>query len=134
MDKILKEMEDKVKRENVKIMKPKIKIVKKATAFKSYAASYEINIIGSNFPLLQLTKTRNVIKNHIKNILKVMKGLKFVETLKITSKKSEDKNKLVFKTAYFSSKSKEITNETQIFKELQSSQQQILKKYSQRYK
>ena len=68
----------------LKKMKPKIKIVKKATAFKGYAASYEIEIVGYNSPIIQLTETRKAIKHHISSILKVMKGLKFVETLKIT--------------------------------------------------
>ena len=57
MDKILKEMEDKVKRENVKIMKPKTQIKQVAKALKGYTKSFEISIKNNKDPLEQLQIT-----------------------------------------------------------------------------
>ena len=58
-----------------------------------------------------------------------MKGLKFVETLKVTFKKPKiDGNKQVteYKTAHFNSKPQTITNNVMIPKSLQLSKEQIL--------
>ena len=54
-----------------------------------------------------------------------MKGLKFVETLKVTFKKMTN-DKIVYKIAYFNSKPKTIINNVEILKSLQSSKDQIL--------
>ena len=54
-----------------------------------------------------------------------MKGLKFVENLKVKFKKNS-KNEIITKTAYFNSKPKTIINKTQITEELQSSKHEIL--------
>ena len=86
--KILKEMEDKVKRENVKIMKPKTQIKQVAKALKGYTKSFEIGIKNNKDPLEQLQITRKAIKHHIESLLTSMKGLKFDETLRVTSKKN----------------------------------------------
>ena len=88
--KILKEMEDKVKREHVKIMKQqKTKIDQVAKALKGYTESFEISIKNNKDPLEQLQITRKAIEHHIASILTSMKGLKFVETLRVTSKKCQ---------------------------------------------
>ena len=54
-----------------------------------------------------------------------MKGLKFVETFRVTFKKSS-KDEIVHKTAYFNSKPQTIINNTEIPEALQLSKQQIL--------
>ena len=54
-----------------------------------------------------------------------MKGLKFVETLKVTFKKTVN-DKTVYKTAYFNSKPQIIINNTEIPESLQLSKQKIL--------
>ena len=89
MDKILKEIEYKVKRENVKIIKPKTQIKQVAKALKGYTKSFEISIKNNKDPLEQLQITRKAIEHHIASILTSMKGLKFVETLRVTSKKCQ---------------------------------------------
>ena len=127
-DKKLKEMEDEVKREHVKIMKqqkPKTKIEQVAKALKGYTKSYEISIKHNKDPLEQLQSTRKAIKHHIESILTSMKGLKFVETLRVTSTKMSN-GKIVYDTAYFNSKPQTIINKTEILEALQSSKQQIL--------
>ena len=105
--------------------KRKIKINEKAKALKGYTKSFEIGIKNNKDPLKQLQSTRKGIKFHIENILKSMKGLKFVENLKVTFKKNS-KNEIITKTAYFNSKPKTIINKTQITEELQSSKHEIL--------
>ena len=105
--------------------KRKIKINEKAKALKGYTKSFEIVIKNNKDPLKQLQSTRKGIKFHIESILKSMKGLKFVENLKVTFKKNS-KNEIITKTAYFNSKPKTIINKTQITEELQSSKHEIL--------
>ena len=105
--------------------KRKIKINEKAKALKGYTKSFEIGIKNNKDPLKQLQSTRKGIKSHIESILKSMKGLKFVENLKVTFKKNS-KNEIITKTAYFNSKPKTIINKTQITEELQSSKHEIL--------
>ena len=56
-----------------------------------------------------------------------MKGLKFVETLKVTFKKST-KDGTLDKTAYFNSAAQIIINNLEITKSLELSKQQILNK------
>ena len=60
-----------------------------------------------------------------------MKGIKYIETLKLTFKKTTvdaDKNKpkMIFKTAYFNSKAKTIINKHEINRSIQTSNQEIL--------
>ena len=105
--------------------KRKIKINEKAKALKGYTKSFEIGIKNNKDPLKQLQSTRKGIKFHIESILKSMKGLKFVENLKVTFKKNS-KNEIITKTAYFNSKPKTIINKTHITEELQSSKHEIL--------
>ena len=105
--------------------KRKIKINEKAKALKGYTKSFEIGIKNNKDPLKQLQSTRKGIKFHIESILKSMKGLKFVETLKITLKKVSNSG-ILEKTAYFNSKPQIIINNTEILESLQLSKQLIL--------
>ena len=92
---------------------------------KGYTKSFEIEIKNIKDPLEQLKNSRKGIENHIMNILKSMKGLKFVETLMVTFKKPAN-DKIVHKIAYFNSKPQTIINNVEIPEALQSSKQQIL--------
>ena len=104
---------------------PRTKIEEVDKALKGYTKSFEINIKNDKDPLIQLQNTRLAIEYHIIKILTSMKGLKFVETLKVTFKKLA-KDEIVYKTAYFNSKPQTIINNTEINKSLQSSKEQIL--------
>ena len=126
----LKMMEDEIKREHKRIMQkptpsPKTKIEQKAEAMKGYTNSYEINILNKKDPLEQLKNTSKALENHIWTILDSKKGLKFVETLKITFTKMSG-GEIIHKPAYFNSKPQTIINNTEIFGSLQLSEQQIL--------
>jgi len=92
---------------------------------KGYTKSFEIGIKNNKDPFAQLQSTRKAIEYHIVNILTSMKGLKFIETLKVTFKKFSHDEK-VYKTAYFNIKPQTIINNTEIPEALQSSKEQIL--------
>ena len=104
---------------------PRTKIEEVDKALKGYTKSFEISIKNDKDPLVQLQNTRLAIENHITKILTSMKGLKFVETLKVTFKK-QDGDGTLYKTAYFNSKPKTIINNTEINEALQLSKQQTL--------
>ena len=81
---------------------------------KSSKKSYKIiwnQIIDKNEPIIQLTSTIDIVAFLLKKQLNEMKGIKYIETLKLTFKKTTvdaDKSepKIIFKTAYFNSKAK----------------------------
>ena len=104
---------------------PRTKIEQVDKALKGYTKSFEIGIKNNKDPLAQLQNTRKAIEYHIISILTSMKGLKFVETLRVTFKKLA-KDEIVYKTAYFNSKPQTIINNTEIPEALQLSKEQIL--------
>ena len=104
---------------------PRTKIEQVDKALKGYTKSFEIGIKNNKDPLEQLQNTRKAIEYHIIKILTSMKGLKFVETFRVTFKKST-KDKIEYKTAYFNSKPQTIINNIEINEALQLSKQQIL--------
>ena len=75
---------------------------------------------------MQLQNTRKAIAYHIISTLKSMKGIKFVETIKVTFTKISD-GEIVYKSAYFNSAAQTIVNDLEVTESLQSSKQQILK-------
>ena len=119
--------EEEIKKEHEKIMKkqPKTTIKQIAKAMKGYTQSYEIGITNDKDPLVQLKDTRKAITDHIINILTSMKGLKFVETLKVTFEKLAN-DEIVYKTTYFNSKAQTIINNIEIPEALQLTKQKIL--------
>ena len=128
IDKQLKKMEDEVKREHVKIMKQqktKTEIEQLAKALKGNVESFQISVLNNKDPLLQLQKTRKAIEKHIIKILTSKKGLKFIETLRVTFRKPKD-NQIEFKTAFFNSKAQEITNNVMMAEALKLSKDHIL--------
>ena len=104
---------------------PRTKIEQVAKAMKGYTKSFEIGIKNNKDPLAQLQNTRKAVEYHIVKILTSMKGLKFVETLRVTFKKLV-KDKIEYKTAFFNSKAQTIINNVEIPGALQTSKQQIL--------
>ena len=107
------------------IPKPRTKIEQVANALKGYTKSFEIGIKNNKDPLAQLQNTRKAVEYHIVSILTSMKGLKFVETIKITLKKISNDGTLE-KTTFFNSKPQTIINNAEIPEALQLSKQQIL--------
>ena len=100
-------------------------------ALKGHAVSYMIEIQDSLDPLSHFTKTKEVVESHLKDLLKTMKGFKFIITLEVTFEKNTldsktGKRENIHKTAYSNSKAKTITNANEIESELYASQQEIL--------
>ena len=94
-------------------------------ALKGHTKSYEIGINNNKNPLEQLQNTRSAIKYHINTLLNELKGLKFVEALKVTFRKVSN-DEIIHKTAYFNSKAQTIINDLEIPESLKLSEQQIL--------
>ncbi|KAL9970028.1 hypothetical protein ACROYT_G022337 [Oculina patagonica] len=104
---------------------PRTKIEEVAKAMKGYTKSFEIGIKNNKDPLLQLQNTRKAVENHIIKELSAMKGVKFIETLKVKFTKMSG-DSVIYKTAYFNSKAQTIINNLEIVESLQASKQQIL--------
>ena len=64
---------------------PKIKELNRA--LKGHAKSYEIELQDNLNPLNHFTKTRPQTESHLEDLLKTMKGFKFIETLEVTFEK-----------------------------------------------
>ena len=109
---------------------PRTKIEQTDKALKGYTKSFEINIKNNKDPLAQMQNTRKAIEHRVITLLNEMKGLKYVETLKVTFEKISA-DEIVEKSAYFNSTPQTIINQMEIADSLQSSKQQILNKIAQ---
>ena len=104
---------------------PKIKELNRD--LKGHARSYEIELQDNLNPLNHFTKTRP----HQEDLLKTMKGFKFIKTLEVTFEKDTIHSKTgkrisIYKTAFFNGKAKTITKPNDIEPELNMSRQEIL--------
>ena len=84
---------------------PRTKIEQTVTALRGYTQSYEISIKNDEDPFIQMNNTRLATEKVINSQLNEMKGLKYVETLKVTFEKLIA-DETVYKTAYFNSSAK----------------------------
>ena len=64
---------------------PKIKELNQAV--KGHAKLYDTELQDNLNPLNHSTKTKALVKSHLENLLKDMKGFKFFETLEVTFQK-----------------------------------------------
>ena len=97
-------------------------------ALKGHAKAFDIQIIHSTDPLIQLQKTREVINNLLKDLSIETKGFKFIEILQVKLVKYSYAGKKIIKitkNGYFNSSADLIINETDMKLSLQASQQQI---------
>ena len=91
-----------------------IKITKQEHAFKRFASIYNVEILNSFDPELQLKDTESTIKTKLIELLTQLKGFKFVTTLVLVFKKTESKNKTKCDSCYLSSKAEIVINESHI--------------------
>ena len=108
---------------------PKTKEVNRA--LKGHAKSYEIELQDNLNPLNHFTKTRPQTELHLEDLLKTMKGFKFIETLEVTFEKDTIDSKTgkrvsIYKTAFFNGKAKIVTKVDDLEPELNMSRQEIL--------
>ena len=66
------------------------KIKELSRALNGHAKSYEVEIQDNLNPLSHFTKTKALVESHLKDLLKTMKGFKFIETLEVTLKKKRN--------------------------------------------
>ena len=64
-----------------------IKVTKREHAFKSFVSTYDVEILNSFNPELQLKDTESAIKNKLKKLLPDLRGFKVVPTLVLVFKK-----------------------------------------------
>ena len=107
---------------------PKIKELNRA--LKGHAKSYDIELQDNLNPLNHFTK-KALVESHLENLLKDMKGFKFIETLEGMFEKDTIDSKTgkcvsIYKTAFFNGKAKKITKPNDIELELNMSRQEIL--------
>ena len=100
-------------------------------ALKGHAKSYEVELQYNLNPLNHFTKTRPQTESHLEDLLKTMKGFKFIETLEVTFEKDTIDSKTrkrvsIYKTAFFNGEAKTITKVDDIEPELNMSRQEIL--------
>ena len=108
---------------------PKIKEPNKA--LKGHAKSYDIELQDNLNPLNHFTKTKALVESHLENLLKDMKGFKFIETLEVMFEKDTinsrtGKRVSIYKTSFFNGKAKIITKVDDLEPELNMSRQDIL--------
>ena len=108
---------------------PKIKELNRA--LKGHAKSYDIELQDNLNPLNHFTKTKALVESHLENLLKDMKGFKFIEMLEVTFEKDTIDSKTgkhvsIYKTAFFNGKAKTITKVDDIEPELNMSRKEIL--------
>ena len=108
---------------------PKIKELNRAP--KGHAKSYEIELQDNLNPLNHFTKSRPITESHLEDLLKTMKGFKFIETLEVTFEKdtidsTTGKRVSIYKTAFFNGKAKTITKVDDVEPDLNMSRQEIL--------
>ena len=108
---------------------PKIKELNQA--LKGHAKSYDIELQDNLNPLNHFTKTKALVESHLENLLKDMKGFKFIQTLEVTFEKDTIDSKTgkrvsIYKTAFFNGKAKTITKVDDIEPELNMCRQEIL--------
>ena len=80
-------------------------------------------------PFIQLNSTIDIAEFILNKQLSEMRGIKYIETLKVKFRKTivaDNKTKITIKTAYFNSKAKTIINKNKISESLHTSKQEIL--------
>ena len=107
---------------------PSSKIKELNQALKGHAKSYGIELQDNLNPLNHFTKTKVLVESHLEDLLKSMKGFKFIETLEVTFEKETIDSKTgelvsFYKTAFFNGKAKTTDD---IEPDLSMSRQEIL--------
>ena len=108
-----------------------LKIKELNRALKGHAKSYDIELQDNLNPLNHFAKTKELVESHLENLLKDIKGFKFIETLEVTFEKDTINSKTgkrvsIYKTAFFNGKAQTITKPNDIEPELSMSRQEIL--------
>ena len=84
---------------------PSSKIKELNRVLKGHATSYDIELQDNLNPLNHFTKTKALVKSHLEDLLKDMKGFKFIEMLEVMFEKDNIDSKTgkhvsIYKTAF----------------------------------
>ena len=74
----------------------KVKITKQEHAFKGFESTYNVNILSSFNPELQLKDTESAIKSKLTELLFKLRGFKFVTTVFLEFKKTESEDRIKY--------------------------------------
>ena len=103
-------------------------ITEKKKALKGNVANYSLSIVNEFDPSFQLLRTRDIIEEKLKSLIKEKrKGLKFGESLKIRMKK-ETEDGVIYREPYFNSKAKTVTHPDMINDLIIEAEEEILNK------
>ena len=91
-----------------------IKITKREHAFKDFASTYNVEILNSLNPKLQLKDTEPAIKSKLAELLSQLKGFKLVTSLALVFEKIENEDKRNSDNFYSGSKAEIMINESDI--------------------
>ena len=106
-------------------------IVQLQRALRNSTKSFEVEVLDDKDPLNQLTTVRSDISNCLKEELTELRGIKYLETIKITFEKQLDEDRTTIKPAYFNGKVRTIINENEIEDALRLSVEQIINSIAQ---
>ena len=98
-------------------------------ALKNYTKLFEIPIINKNYASIQLNGTKHIVEHILNKQLDEIVGLKYIETLKVTFKKTiiqDNESKTTYKTGHFNSKTKTIISKNTINHSIETSKEEIL--------
>ena len=109
---------------------PRTQIQQTDTALKDHTLSFKIGLKNNKDPSIQLNDTRLAIETKLNSQLDEMKGLKYVESIKVSFEKQTGTS-TVSKQAYFNSTAQKIINPIETSDSVQLSKQQILNKIAQ---
>ena len=109
---------------------PRTQIKQTDTALKGHTLSFKIGLKNNKDPSIQLNDTRLAIETKLNSQLDEMKGLKYVESIKVSFEKQTG-DIPVSKQAYFNSTAQKIINPIETSDSVQLSKQQILNKIAQ---
>ena len=90
-----------------------VKITKQEHALKGFASTYNVEILNSFNPELQLKDTESTINSKLIGLLTQLKGFKFVTTLVFVFKKIDSEDKTKYENFYSSSTAEKIVNESE---------------------
>ena len=92
--------------------KKNVKITKRLHSYIGYESTYNVKILKSFNPELQLKETEFTTKNKLIDLLSKLRGFKFVRTFVLEFNKIENDNGTKYATFYSNSKAKASINES----------------------
>ena len=95
---------------NIDWLAEQLSIIKTDQAFRGYAVSYKVKIVGRKYPIVQLEASKWSIKDLFGDLLNETKVFKYQITLKVLLKKYKHNGEIEFDPVYFNSVTKTVTN------------------------